>query len=176
MHLKTASFTEVVGETYTIVRNVYGRPGREPRQPGDGDFEHGHTRKFGWADAVAWRMTRDLSELGMTWDDAASLMHREYAADRALKAAQDGAGLFFAVWPVAPIDAETPQAELWAAGRGAPAEIAEMVEHDGRNYGAVLAVRMISVARSIATAKRLAISAGYVPHGNGFLKLDQSDE
>lgn len=164
MLVRTAEFTLIVGETYSIVRNVYGRPGREPRTPGPGDFEPGMTRRYGWEDAVAWRITRLLCETGLTWDEAASVVNREEVAAFALRQPNAASGSFFAVWS---IYAE-PGFAAWA---GTIEDVAGMLSHDNSNLGPVQTVRMVSLNRALVEAHDLALNAGYAPEGDGFRQL-----
>jgi hypothetical protein len=164
MLVKTAEFTLIVGETYSIVRNVYGRPGREPRTPGPGDFEPGMTRRYGWEDAVAWRITRLLCETGLTWDEAASVVNREDVASFALRQPNDASGSFFAVWS---IYAE-PGFAAWA---GTIEAVAEILSGDNSDKGPVQTVRMVSLNRALVEARDLALKARYAPEGDGFRQL-----
>ena len=161
--VKTQEFGATIGEAYTTVRNVYGRPGREPRRPGPGgvDFQKGSHRRFVAADAIAWRITRDLTALGIDWDVAADLVRREQVADRGMLLDNIGK-IFFAVW-----DAGAPVAAPGFAGwLGSPAEIAEIVSLDAERHGAPVSVRMVSLANSFATAISIAAEAGYAfEHG-----------
>ena len=155
---KTQQFASILGETYTVVRNVYGRPGREPRQPGpsgDVDFQKGAHRRFVVADALAWTITRDLTALGLTWDEAAPLVRRERVADAMMVEGIELTGQLFAAWVI-----QTDKGHETAAWRGSVSEIADLIAHD-QEGGSVLAVRMISLKASFETAVRKAADAGF---------------
>ena len=181
MHLQTADFARALGETYTTVRNVYGRPGREPRHPGEESFTPANHRKFWWIDAVAWRITRHLCELGLAWDDAAEAARREYAAHWALRQPNDAAGKFFAVWAnVTFAKGTAPQTEhTLCTFIGTPGEIAEVLALDAaavatgaQLYTGVANLRMVSLHRSIVTARLIARDGGFEPDGDGFRRID----
>ncbi|WP_028711021.1 hypothetical protein [Paracoccus pantotrophus] len=155
--IRTEAFAKIVNENYTTVRNVYGREGREPRQPGPVgrvDFVRGTHRRYVFADAVAWRITRELCALGMVWDNAAEIVRRECIADRVLKD-DSGALTDFGVWQVVE-DGDVQ----WAAWAGSMSEIIEIAEHD-RARGDVWNVRLISLSQAVDTARYLAEVAGY---------------
>lgn len=161
VEVKTQEFTSIVGENYTTIRNVYGRPGREPRMPGpDGevDFAARRQRRYIFADAVAWRFTRHLSSHSLDWDTAAQIINREMVADYLVgEFGGEGArpGQFFAIWPVT-TDGKTQ----WAAWRGDLSEIVEVIEHDTK-AGEVGAVLMVSCDKVLSDAVKLAEEAGY---------------
>jgi len=156
--IKTQEFTTIVGETYATVRNVYGRPGREPRMAspnwGPGAPAGSH-RRYVFADALAWRFARNLSKFSLDWDTAASVVFRERPADAVLKNGDDQKGQFFAVWPVL-----ANGERQWASYRGKPSEIAEIIESDAERaeIGEVL---MVSCEKALSEAIALANSAGF---------------
>ena len=157
--IKTQEFSGILAESYATVRNVYGRPGREPRMPGPNgevDFAAGRHRRYVFADALAWRFARNLSSHSLDWDTAASIVSREQVADAILNSQHIGKGEFFAIWPCAAGDGKIQ----WAAWRGLPAEIAAMVEHDARDCQ-IDSVFMVSCDKVIKEAKDLAFAAGY---------------
>jgi hypothetical protein len=153
-------FAEVVGETYTNVRNVLGRH-RGPRQ--FGDVEQG---LFTVADAFAWRIVRKLTHLGMTWDEASDVVRRERCADLALRDGVEDAS-FFAVWEVGPLTNH----EL-GAWTGTPTKIAEIVEYDAAARGDVTSVRMVSLQTAYSEAVLLADQAGYRFEGDEIIAED----
>ena len=181
MHLKTSDFTRVIGETHSVVRNVYGRPGREPRHPGAESYTPTNHRKFYWIDAVAWRIARQLTELGLTWDQAAELCSESYVARWALKRPEDCAGHFFAVWgavtmtqPAGPVLEHS-----FTSWMGTPADISEAIALDAskdaagaKNFTGLSGVRMVSLHRAIVSARMLARQAGFEPTGEGFERID----
>ena len=156
-------FSEVVGETHTTVRNRHGR-GDQPRDIGAvGISDAGRDRpdagkRFVAADALAWHMCRDLTELGMNWSDAARKLRRSLAADCALR---DGIkpSTYFAVWEFA--DHENGQFASWY---GTPTAIAEALEHDAVKYG-VVNVRMVSIWKAYQTAEAKAAAGGFAFEG-----------
>lgn len=143
-------FAEVVGETYTNVRNVLGRR-RGPRQ-----FHAKNPDHFTVADAFAWRIVRKLTHLGMTWDEAADVVRRERCADLALRDGIEDAS-YFAVWEVGPFT----NLEL-GAWRGTPTKIADAIEYDVAARGDVPSVRMVSLQTAYSEAVLLAEQAGYL--------------
>jgi hypothetical protein len=157
--LKTQEYSIIVGETYHVVRNVYGREGRAPRNPGPrgeaADFADGKHRRFVFADALAWRITRELCALGMEWDKAAEIVRLERPADAFLSEDYRDKPQFFAVWPT------SGDSEKFAAHLGEISEISEIVEFDAETYGPVHPIRMISV--DVAQGKAIALmeAAGY---------------
>lgn len=179
MHLKTAAYARALGETYTTVRNVYGRPGREPRHPGEESFTPSQQRRFWWIDAVAWRIVRQLCETGLTWDQAAAAAHDAYAAAWALRQPDDARGTFFAVWTsVTAAGSGRGGEHTITHWLGTPAEIAEVVAHDAAADSAgsdiftgIAGVRMTSLHRAIVTARLLARHAGFEPAGEGFRRI-----
>lgn len=184
MHLLTKEFASVTGETYNTIRNVYGRAGREPRVASGPDFTPGKYRKFFWIDAVAWRIARQLCELGMTWDAAAQLTSESYVASWALNQPNDAAGKFFAVWSRVTVTAPNFEQQeqspiIW---HGTPEEIAEIVAMDTqgdvrgeRSFTGVAGVRMVSLERAIVHARLLARHAGFDPEGEGFRQLGNDE-
>lgn len=167
--IKTQEFSAAIGETYTTVRNVYGRPGREPRDPGPGDvdFQLGSHRRYVLADALAWRIVRKLTHLGMTWDEAAKIVKHERPADGALR---DGIGDadFFAVW-----EFSTPQLHQFTGWRGKPTDFAEIIEGDIARHGQVASVRMVSLRTAYREAELLAEQAGFAFEGDEIIPLDE---
>ncbi len=156
--IKTQEFCGIVAETYSTIRNVYGRPGREPRMPGpDGevDFAAGRHRRYVFADALAWRFARSLSGHSLDWDTAADIIEREGIADVILNAESIVKGEFFAVWPC-----KAEGKTQWAAWRGLPCDIAAMVEHDSRDCE-IESVLMVSCDKVMKEATDLAFAAGY---------------
>lgn len=164
-------FSEVVGETYTTVRNRHGR-GDQPRDVGAvGISDAGRNapdagKRFVAADALAWHMCRDLTELGMSWSDAARSLRRSRAADITLR---DGIqpSTYFAVWEFA--DHEQGQFASWY---GSPTAIAEALEYDAVKYG-VVNVRMVSVWKAYETAKTRAAASGYAFEGGEIIRCGE---
>jgi hypothetical protein len=158
-------FAPVVGETYTNTRNVLGR-GRGPRQhvmrevgnpenaPELADEVPGGENRFIVADALAWRITKLLSSLGMTWDEAADALRREWCADLALRDGikQDS---FFAVWHF------YDKPDCFGAWRGKPSQIAKAIENDVLQHGPVSNVRMVSLSVAYLEAEQIAEKAGF---------------
>lgn len=159
-------FAEVVGETHTNVRNIIGRQ-RGPRQftPG-GATDQAERQCFGVADALAWRIVKKLTHLGMTWDEAADVVRRERCADLALR---DGVNEedFFAIW-----DFLHPHLFKAGAYRGRPSKISEIVEYDIANFGMVANLRMVSLRMAYIEAEDLAEQAGYVFEGDDIVPLE----
>lgn len=156
--IKTQEFCGITAESYATVRNVYGRPGREPRMPGPNgevDFAAGRHRRYVFADALAWRFARNLSSHSLDWDTVAPIVSREQIADNILNANATGKGEFFAIWPCAK-DGKIQ----WAAWRGSPTEIASIVEHDSIDCQ-IDSVFMVSCDKVINEATELALVAGY---------------
>lgn len=157
--LKTQEYANVIGETYNVVRNVFGREGRAPRNPGPrneaSDFASGKHRRFVFADALAWRITRELCELGMEWDSAAAVVFQERPADRYPSDGLTDQPQFFAVWATS---AKRPAFTGWM---GTISEISEILEQDNSKYGLCHPVRMISI--NVAYDKTVALieAAGY---------------
>lgn len=130
---------------------------------------------------MAWRITRHLCELGLTWDDAAEAVRNELVAWRALREADDAAGKFFAVWSnVTFAKGDAPQADhtlcTWV---GTPGEIAEVLTLDAAAAAAgeqlftgLANVRMVSLQRAIVTARLIAREGGFEPDGDGFRRID----
>jgi hypothetical protein len=166
MMVKTQEFTSIVGESYATVRNVYGRPGREPRQPGpigEADFARGSHRRYVFADALAWRFARRISGHSLDWDTAASIVERERPADSLVKPEGAVVGQFFAIWQVT-----TEDRTQWASWRGRPSEIAEVIEHYVKT-GEVTDVLMISCESVWEEALELARAAGYYVRDGEFV-------
>lgn len=157
--LKTQEYSIIVGETYHVVRNVYGREGRAPRNPGPrgeaADFANGKHRRFVFADALAWRITRELCSLGMDWDKAAEIVRLECPADGFLSDDHSGETQFFAVWPTA------ADSEKCAAWRGDIGQISEVLERDAKAYGPIHPVRIVSLDVAQSRAIALIEAAGY---------------
>ncbi|MBS0573131.1 MAG: hypothetical protein JSS08_07760 [Proteobacteria bacterium] len=165
--LKTQEFANAIGETYTTVRNVYGRAGREPRKPGalrEIDFAKGTHRRFVVADALAWRITRDLCALGLDWNQAAEIVRQERVADWAAGHVVEP-DAFFGTWT---------GDHGWGARRGTMAEITELAEVDSRKFGRVGAVRIISIYDSVRKAEAIARDAGYELVDGEILPLTQT--
>lgn len=168
MQVKTRDFAFVTGETYDTIRNVYGRPGRSPRDPGStGQIDFSSHRRFIFEDAVAWRLTRDIQATGLEWTVAASLVRREDPTYWAFNRGKDKATDLFAVWQVKDASGKIK----WPAWVGSIDEISEVVVCD-QQKGTVSGIRMVSIGAAIAEAKRLANAAGYAVVGREF---DASD-
>jgi len=165
-------FAEVVGETHTKIRNVLGR-GRGPRQF-DADIlatmpelaEQGH---FAVVDALAWRIVRKLTHLGMTWDEAAKIVKRERPADDALRHGI-GQADFFAVW-----EFYGPPRHEPGSWRGKPSDFAEVIEGDIVRYGQVASVRMVSLQTAYREAELVAEQAGFAFKGGEIVRLDEAE-
>lgn len=166
MKIKTKQFSEAIGETYTTVRDVFGRPGREPRFDFGEEFNAGSHRRFSWLDALAWRITRHLTQLGLTWDQAAAVVKREMPADRYAK--DPDRAPYFGVW-------ETKGQTGLAAWCGTAAEIAEIFQHDNANYGLSVSLRMVSLAHAEAEALEIARSAGFEVKAGEFWSADEGE-
>lgn len=167
MKLKTKQFSEAIGETYTTVRDVFGRPGREPRYDFGEEFNAGSHRRFSWLDALAWRITRHLTQLGLTWDQAAAVVKREMPADGYAKDPERSP--YFGVW-------ENKGHTGFAAWRGTPAEIAEIFQRDSGSYGLSISLRMVSLSHAENDAIEIARGAGFEIKAGEFYDAGEGDK
>lgn len=175
MDVRTQAFAAITGETYNTIRNIYGRPGRAPREPGPaGETDFRSHRRFIFADAVAWRITRNLAALGLEWDAAASLIYRERPTYWAFDANPAKAKVtdLLAVWPIK----NAAEKIEWAAWVGSLEEITEVVCAD-QQKGTIAAIRMVSIGVAIAEAEQLAKAAGFAVVRGEFVAIpdDESD-
>jgi hypothetical protein len=154
MYLRRGAFAAAVGESAATVAGVYSRPGRAPSAPVRG-LETGAHRSFGWADAVAWRITRLACTLGLEWDAAADIVSWNLAGRWTLDHADNLAGQFLTIWHF-----RSGEVATWLGPIG---EAAELIEAHGERHGPVLSVRSIALDAALADAIRIAAAAGYAP-------------
>jgi hypothetical protein len=165
----TGDFARIVGEanprTVSAYLSRHGAP-----WPSDGsEFLPERARRYGFREALAWTLARDLCALGMTWPAACTILANHDVARQELALGNCGAGRFFAVSHGGMVPAEGVAAEIWPNGwSGTASKIAESIDHDatknvnGRTQVFVVsAVRMVSIEKGIATARDLARRAGW---------------
>jgi hypothetical protein len=163
--------SHVLNEPYTTVRNNYAR-GRQPRDIGAlgiadaGPVSFNAHHRFVVADLLAWRIVRDLTGTGLTWETAARIVRSERVADLALRN-EIGPDLFFAVWMFRD---RTVDPGAW---RGAPKEIAEIVAHDIERHGQISSIRMVSLRDAFDTINLTAEVQGYTFEGGEIVLLDR---
>ena len=179
MKLRVTQFARATGETPATVRNAL-TAGNDPRYPGADDFTGGGHRLFGWHDAIAWRLTRQLTETGLTWAQASEVVRETYAARQAEKLPNEGRLAFLAVWGSVTQAGATTGAETGLTSWIGPAsEVGRVVTLDAASdatgagmFTGLSCVRMVSIHRAIQTAKLLARRAGYGVYDGHLVALD----
>lgn len=148
--ITTQHFAAIVGETYDIVRNAYGRPARTPSLPKT-DWSHGR-RQYEVQDVYAWTIARALCGLGFTWEEAAEVVREQHLGISLFQRENPTEGDFIAVWSF--------DDGLHTIGIGTVQSIADVIAHDQAKH-TVKSVRMLSVASILQTAQEKAALAGY---------------
>lgn len=129
--------------------------------------------RFGWTDAVAWRLSRDLAALGLRWDRAAALIRECRAAAWAIRRPNDARGDYLAIWARAAegADLDAPLVSGLTCWLGSMPQIARVLAADGEKPGELASLRIVSLSHAIVSARLLAHRAGFEPVGDEFEPL-----
>lgn len=157
--IKTREFSQVVGEGYSVIRNVYKDPEKAPKAPGNipADFLGRSHRRYVATDAIAFRFTRELSDMGMLWADAATAVRNSqfWYGDRWHAYLVDPSAMFF-VWSFN----DAPDLCTWL---GDLTDAASLMAGDGKDgkTGGLKRVYAFNISRAFKTACEIAAENGF---------------
>lgn len=173
MLVRTGVFAVIVGDSTATVRGFVGR-GHEPWPDKRATPDASTYRLYGFADAVAWRLTRELGALGLEWLAAAEAVRLEDAGQKALSAPENARRMYLCVASLDSVAKTGRGVRKTRSFCGTAEEVARAIEtravadNDSDDVFSGLArARLVSMHKAVLDARHLAREAGYDIAGDG---------